>query len=105
MPAYWEMAADRLAKQGWSHGIKRGLSRDGRRVCVADAHRDDGPRHLAPARRDLGRPGPRRPLPVPDLGPGLPGVPGQGQGSVGLGGQGPALGPGRCGSGEARTGS
>jgi hypothetical protein len=31
MPAYWKLLADRLAKQGWSYGIKQCVTQDGRR--------------------------------------------------------------------------
>ena len=46
MPAYWELLADRLAKGGWSYGVKSGLYHDGRRVYVVDGHRDDGHRYV-----------------------------------------------------------
>ena len=49
MRAYWEMIADELARRGWSYGIKEAVEADGRRVCVVDAHRDDGHRYVVTA--------------------------------------------------------
>ena len=46
---YWEIIADNLSKAGWSLGWVSALDREGRTICIVDAHRDDGRRFVAVA--------------------------------------------------------
>jgi hypothetical protein len=50
---YSEMIADNLSKAGWSWGWVSALDREGRTICIADAHRDDGRRFVARAGEKL----------------------------------------------------
>src|SRR5438105_2037773 len=43
---YWEIIADNLSKSGWSWGCVSAVDSRGRRIFVADAHRDDGKRFV-----------------------------------------------------------
>jgi hypothetical protein len=45
---YWEMMADGLHRDGWSYGVAAYLTRDGRTMHCADAHRD-GQRYVVHA--------------------------------------------------------
>ena len=42
----WEIIADNLSQAGWSYGYVSALDREGRTIWIADAHRDDGKRHV-----------------------------------------------------------
>jgi hypothetical protein len=46
---YWEIIADNLNKAGWSYGYISAVDRKGRTIWIADAHRDDGKRHVVHA--------------------------------------------------------
>jgi hypothetical protein len=46
---YWEIIADNLSKAGWSWGYVSTVDSKGRRIFVADAHRDDGKRFVVHA--------------------------------------------------------
>jgi len=48
---YWEVIADKLSKAGWSWGCVSAVDSRGRTIFIADAHRDDGKRFIAPTRR------------------------------------------------------
>jgi hypothetical protein len=50
---YWEMIADNLSKAGWSYGCLSAVDREGRTICIADAHRDDGKRLVVHADEKL----------------------------------------------------
>jgi hypothetical protein len=50
---YWEIIADNLSKAGWSWGCVSGVTREGRIIWVADAHRDDGKRFVVHADEKL----------------------------------------------------
>jgi hypothetical protein len=39
---YWEIIADNLSRTGWSWGCVSAVTREGRIIFVADAHRGDG---------------------------------------------------------------
>jgi hypothetical protein len=46
---YWEIVADNLSKAGWSCGCVAAIDSNGRKtIFIADAHRDDGKRFVAP---------------------------------------------------------
>jgi hypothetical protein len=46
---YWEIIADKLSKSGWSWGCVSAIDSNGRKtIFIADAHRDDGKRFVAP---------------------------------------------------------
>ena len=45
----WEIIADNLSKAGWSWGCVSAIDSNGRRIFVADAHRDDGMRFIVHA--------------------------------------------------------
>jgi hypothetical protein len=36
----WETIADNLSKAGWSYGCVSAVDRSGRKIWIADAHRD-----------------------------------------------------------------
>ena len=46
---YWEIIADNLSKAGWSWGCVSAIDANGRTIWIADAHRGDGNRFVAPA--------------------------------------------------------
>jgi hypothetical protein len=46
---YWEIIADNLSKAGWSWGYVSAIDSKGRRIWIADAHRDDGKRYVVRA--------------------------------------------------------
>jgi hypothetical protein len=46
---YWEIIADNLSKAGWSWGVSSGFTREGKRIFIADAHKDDGKRYISRA--------------------------------------------------------
>src|SRR4030095_2178931 len=50
---YWEITADNLSKAGWSWGCVSAIDSNGRTICIADAHRDDGKRLVAHADEKL----------------------------------------------------
>jgi hypothetical protein len=50
---YWEIIADHLSKAGWSWGCVATVDSSGRRIFVADAHRDDGKRLIVHADEKL----------------------------------------------------
>jgi hypothetical protein len=50
---YWEIIADNLSKRGWSWGCVSALDREGRTICIVDAHRDDGRRFVVHADEKL----------------------------------------------------
>jgi hypothetical protein len=43
---YWEIIADKLSKAGWNWGCVSAIDSEGRRIWIADAHRDDGKRFI-----------------------------------------------------------
>jgi hypothetical protein len=46
---YWEIIANNLSKAGWSWGCVSAIDSNGRKtIFIADAHRDDGKRFVAP---------------------------------------------------------
>jgi hypothetical protein len=45
----WEIIADNLSKAGWSWGCVSAIDSNGRRIWIADAHRDDGKRFVVQA--------------------------------------------------------
>jgi hypothetical protein len=49
----WEIIADNLSKAGWSWGCVSAVDSRGRRIFVADAHRDDGKRFVVRADEKL----------------------------------------------------
>jgi hypothetical protein len=53
---YWEIIADRLSKAGWSLGWVSAVDSEGRTICIADAHRDDGMRFVVRADEKLKTP-------------------------------------------------
>jgi len=50
---YWEIIADNLSKAGWAWGCVSGVDSRGRKIFVADAHRDDGKRFVVRADEKL----------------------------------------------------
>jgi hypothetical protein len=50
---YWEIIADNLSKAGWSWGCVSAIDFNGRRIWIADAHRDDGKRFVVHADEKL----------------------------------------------------
>jgi hypothetical protein len=42
----WEVIADRLSRAGWSLGWASAIDSSGRRIWIADAHRDEGQRFI-----------------------------------------------------------
>jgi hypothetical protein len=50
---YWEIIADNLSKAGWSWGCVSAVTREGRIIWIADAHRDDGKRFVVHADEKL----------------------------------------------------
>ena len=48
-PNYWEIIADNLSASGWSWGCVSAVTREGRIIWVADAHRDDEQRFVVRA--------------------------------------------------------
>jgi len=50
---YWEIIADNLSKAGWSWACVSPVDSRGRRIFVADAHRDDGKRFVVRADEKL----------------------------------------------------
>ena len=46
---YWEMIADKLARDGWTCGVVSYFDRDGRKMICADARRGDGKRFIVHA--------------------------------------------------------
>jgi hypothetical protein len=53
MMNYWEIIADNLSKAGWSWGCVLAIDSKGRRIWIADAHRDDGKRYIVRAHEKL----------------------------------------------------
>ena len=49
----WELIADNLSKAGCSWGCVSALDREGRRIWIVDAHRDDGKRFIVRADEKL----------------------------------------------------
>jgi hypothetical protein len=49
MRAKSKIIADNLSKAGWSWGCVSAVTREGRIIWVADAHRDDGKRFIVHA--------------------------------------------------------
>src|SRR4029450_4811885 len=43
---YWEIIADNLSKAGWSWGCASAVDSQGRKIWIADAHRDDRKRFV-----------------------------------------------------------
>jgi hypothetical protein len=43
---YWELVADKLTKAGWSWCCVSAIDSNGRRIWIADAHRDNGKRFV-----------------------------------------------------------
>ena len=50
---YWEIIADNLSKAGWSWGCISTVDSRGRRIFVADAHRDENQRFIVRADEKL----------------------------------------------------
>jgi hypothetical protein len=50
---HWEIIADNLSKAGWSSGCVSAVDREGGKIWIADAHRDDGKRFVARADEKL----------------------------------------------------
>ena len=50
---YWEIIADNLSKAGWSWGWVSAVDREGRKIWIVDAHRDDGKRFVVRADEKL----------------------------------------------------
>ena len=50
---YWEIIANNLKKAGWSWGCVSAVTREGRIIWVADAHRDNGRRYVVRADEKL----------------------------------------------------
>ena len=50
---YWEIAADRLTKAGWSLGWVSTIDSEGRTIWIVDAHRGDGKRFVVRAGEKL----------------------------------------------------
>ena len=48
-----KIIADNLSKAGWSWGCVSAVTREGRIIWVADAHRDDGKRFIVHADQKL----------------------------------------------------
>jgi hypothetical protein len=46
---YWKTIADNLSKAGWSWGCVSALDREGRSICITEAHRADGKRFVVRA--------------------------------------------------------
>ena len=46
---YRQIIADGLWKAGWSWGCVSALDSQGQKICIADAHRDDGKRFIVRA--------------------------------------------------------
>ena len=53
MKRYWEIVSDNLSKAGWSWGWIPALDSNGRKIWIADAHRDDGKRFVGRAKEKL----------------------------------------------------
>ena len=49
----WEIIADNVKKGGWSLGWVSAVDSEGRTICIADAHRDDGKRFVVRADEKL----------------------------------------------------
>ena len=49
----WEIVADNLSKASWSYGYVSAVHSQGRRIWIADAHRDDGKRYVVRADEKL----------------------------------------------------
>jgi hypothetical protein len=50
---YWEIIADNLSKAGWSWRCISAVTREGRIIWIADAHRGDGKRFIVHADEKL----------------------------------------------------
>jgi len=50
---YWEIIADNLGKAGWSWCCVSAIDSNGRTICIADAHRNDGQRFIVHADEKL----------------------------------------------------
>jgi hypothetical protein len=46
---YWEIAADKLSKAGWSWGWVSAIDSEGPTLWIADVHLDDGKRFVVRA--------------------------------------------------------